>query len=142
LPAGRVEIALPAGFSAQAFGLDLRRAEGTCQLGRSALKAFVSADAPVVLVWVPTADVTWSVTAPAAVAKLGYAPATAIDRSNGIVAGIKERGMTILLVEQNANMALRLADRGYVLEAGVVRIEGTSRDLRDNPEVGRAYLGH
>jgi branched-chain amino acid transport system ATP-binding protein len=68
---------------------------------------------------------------------LGLAPKIVAE-----VERIKERGMTILLVEQNANMALRLADRGYVLEAGVVRIEGTSRDLRDNPEVGRAYLGH
>jgi branched-chain amino acid transport system ATP-binding protein len=72
---------------------------------------------------------------------LGLAPKIVAEVER-IVAGIKERGMTILLVEQNANMALRLADRGYVLEAGVVRIEGTSRDLRDNPEVGRAYLGH
>ena len=72
---------------------------------------------------------------------LGLAPKVVAEVER-IIAGIKSRGMTILLVEQNAGMALRLADRGYVLEAGTVRIEGPSRDLRDNPEVSRAYLGH
>ncbi len=52
-----------------------------------------------------------------------------------------ERGMTILLVEQNAKAALRLADRGYVLETGKVILEGDAGELIENAEVKRAYLG-
>lgn len=57
------------------------------------------------------------------------------------IAELKKQGLTILLVEQNARMALALADRGYVFETGQIVLEGTSRDLCDNPEVQRAYLG-
>jgi branched-chain amino acid transport system ATP-binding protein len=57
------------------------------------------------------------------------------------IADLKRRGLTILLVEQNARAALALADRGYVLETGQVVLDGTSRELCDNPEVQRAYLG-
>ncbi|MEI6213265.1 MAG: ABC transporter ATP-binding protein [Desulfuromonadales bacterium] len=52
-----------------------------------------------------------------------------------------ERGTTILLVEQNAKAALRLADRGYVLETGKVILEGPADELMENAEVKRAYLG-
>ncbi len=52
-----------------------------------------------------------------------------------------ERGVTILLVEQNAKAALKLADRGYVLETGKVILEGTADELLENAEVKRAYLG-
>jgi len=54
---------------------------------------------------------------------------------------INAQGTTILLVEQNANMALKLAGRGYVLETGNIVLEGTSAELVANPEVKRAYLG-
>ncbi|MGA2093033.1 MAG: ABC transporter ATP-binding protein [Sedimentisphaerales bacterium] len=57
------------------------------------------------------------------------------------IAELKREGLTILLVEQNARAALVLADRGYVFETGQIVLEGTSRDLSDNPEVQRAYLG-
>jgi branched-chain amino acid transport system ATP-binding protein len=57
------------------------------------------------------------------------------------IANLKREGLTILLVEQNARAALALADRGYVFETGQIVLEGTSRDLSDNPEVQRAYLG-
>ena len=50
-------------------------------------------------------------------------------------------GYTILLVEQNANQALTVADRGYVMETGRIVLEGDSRALRDNKEVQKAYLG-
>jgi branched-chain amino acid transport system ATP-binding protein len=50
-------------------------------------------------------------------------------------------GYTILLVEQNANQALTVADRGYVMETGRIVLEGDSRELRDNEEVQTAYLG-
>jgi len=53
----------------------------------------------------------------------------------------KEKGTTILLVEQNAKAALKLADRGYVLETGKIILEGSSDELMENAEVKRAYLG-
>jgi len=54
---------------------------------------------------------------------------------------LNEEGMTILLVEQNAHLALHLAHRGYVLDTGNIVAEGTSEDLLGNPEVKKAYLG-
>lgn len=54
---------------------------------------------------------------------------------------INEEGTTILLVEQNARMALQFAQRGYVLENGTLVLAGKSEELLDNPEVKRAYLG-
>ena len=54
---------------------------------------------------------------------------------------INREGTTILIVEQNARMALQFADRGYVLENGRVVLEGTSEDLLANPKVKQAYLG-
>lgn len=54
---------------------------------------------------------------------------------------LNEEGMTILLVEQNANLALHLAHRGYVLDTGTIVAEGTSDELLGNPEVKKAYLG-
>jgi branched-chain amino acid transport system ATP-binding protein len=62
----------------------------------------------------------------------------------GIFQAIREisrRGATILLVEQNANMALAVANRGYLLETGVVTLEGRAEDLRRAPEIRAAYLG-
>jgi branched-chain amino acid transport system ATP-binding protein len=53
----------------------------------------------------------------------------------------EERRTTILLVEQNASMALRIAHRGYVMENGRITLEGSAEDLLDNEEVKRAYLG-
>ena len=54
---------------------------------------------------------------------------------------LRGRGTTVLLVEQNAKAALKIADRGYVLETGRIILEGETRDLLDNREVQRAYLG-
>ena len=54
---------------------------------------------------------------------------------------INQEGTTILLVEQNARMALQFAQRGYVLETGDIVLEGRSKDLLENPDVKRAYLG-
>lgn len=54
---------------------------------------------------------------------------------------LKEQGNTILLVEQNAQAALKLADRGFVLESGKVALRGTGAELLSNPDVQRAYLG-
>ena len=54
---------------------------------------------------------------------------------------LKDTGVTLLVAEQQVPLALSLADRGYVLENGRVRLEGASEDLERNPEVRRAYLG-
>ncbi|MDA3902288.1 MAG: ABC transporter ATP-binding protein [Desulfuromusa sp.] len=54
---------------------------------------------------------------------------------------LNEDGMTILLVEQNANLALKLAHRGYVMDTGNIVAEGTGEELLNNPEVKKAYLG-
>ena len=54
---------------------------------------------------------------------------------------INESGVAVLLVEQNAREALNMSDRGYVLVAGENRLEDTGKDLLDNPEVARLYLG-
>jgi branched-chain amino acid transport system ATP-binding protein len=54
---------------------------------------------------------------------------------------LNEEGMTILLIEQNASLALHLAHRGYVLDTGEITAEGTSEELLDNPDVKKAYLG-
>jgi branched-chain amino acid transport system ATP-binding protein len=54
---------------------------------------------------------------------------------------IHRQGTTILLVEQNAHLALRLADRGYVLESGVVVLHNTAERLLGNDQVRKAYLG-
>jgi branched-chain amino acid transport system ATP-binding protein len=58
-----------------------------------------------------------------------------------IIQAIHRDGVTILLIEQNANMALRLADRGYVLETGAIVMEGAGKELLANDKVRRAYLG-
>ena len=63
------------------------------------------------------------------------------DSLFGILAEINAQGVTILLVEQNAVMALALAHRAYVLETGRVALEGASRDLAADHKVIRAYLG-
>ena len=51
------------------------------------------------------------------------------------------KGLTILLVEQNAVKALAIAHRGYILETGRIALEGKASDLRQNPKVREAYLG-
>jgi len=71
---------------------------------------------------------------------MGIAPRVVRDIFERIVA-LKREGITILLVEQNARAALRIADRGYVLETGQIVCEGTSEELLHNREVQRAYLG-
>jgi branched-chain amino acid transport system ATP-binding protein len=71
---------------------------------------------------------------------LGLAPLIVKDIFRVIVA-VKQRGMTILLVEQMANQALGVADRAYVLETGRITMEGTGRELLANPKIREAYLG-
>lgn len=59
-----------------------------------------------------------------------------------IIKEINKSGVTILLIEQNANMALKVADVGYVLETGLISMSGTGKELLDNEDVKNAYLGH
>ncbi len=59
-----------------------------------------------------------------------------------IIRKISSTGVTILLIEQNANMALKIADRAYVLETGLITMEGTGQELLENQKVRDAYLGH
>ncbi len=54
----------------------------------------------------------------------------------------KERGMTILLVEQNASLALKVSSHAYVMETGRIHLEGTSSEIKNRPEIRSAYLGH
>jgi branched-chain amino acid transport system ATP-binding protein len=71
---------------------------------------------------------------------MGLAPRM-VTQVYEILAELKAAGTTILLVEQNARAALKVADRGYVLETGRIILDGSAGDLRDDPEVQRAYLG-
>ena len=58
-----------------------------------------------------------------------------------IIQEINKQGVTVLLIEQNANMALKIADLGYVLETGRITLTGSGRDLLKNEDVKKAYLG-
>jgi branched-chain amino acid transport system ATP-binding protein len=71
---------------------------------------------------------------------LGLAPLVVIEIA-GIIKEINQRGVTVILVEQKANLALRLADRGYVLETGKIVLHGKASDLVNNEHVKKAYLG-
>jgi branched-chain amino acid transport system ATP-binding protein len=64
-----------------------------------------------------------------------------VDKIFEVVADIHSRGTTVLLVEQNASRALGLANRGYVMESGLVTMEGDAKALLDDPKVRAAYLG-
>lgn len=71
---------------------------------------------------------------------LGLAPLIVRDIFR-VIAGLRETGVSILLVEQNARAALQVADYGYVLETGEIVLEGPSADLASNPRVIESYLG-
>jgi branched-chain amino acid transport system ATP-binding protein len=71
---------------------------------------------------------------------MGLAPMITRDIFS-IILELKEEGRTILLIEQNARAALKIADRGYVLETGKVVLDGEGRQLLEHKEVKRAYLG-
>jgi branched-chain amino acid transport system ATP-binding protein len=71
---------------------------------------------------------------------LGLAPLIVRDVFR-IIEGLRGRGMSILLVEQMANLALKVANRAYVLETGRITLQGPSRELVDDPRIRAAYLG-
>ena len=70
---------------------------------------------------------------------LGLAP-TIVERTFDIVSNIRAAGATVLMVEQNASAALNMCDRAYLLESGSLGLEGSGRELIDNPHVRAAYL--
>jgi branched-chain amino acid transport system ATP-binding protein len=71
---------------------------------------------------------------------LGLAP-NIVERTFEIIQRIRAEGATVLMVEQNAYAALEMCDRAYLLESGTLTLEGTGRELIDNPHVRKAYLG-
>ena len=72
---------------------------------------------------------------------LGLAP-NIVQQIFALLRQINEQGTTILLVEQNAYQALHIADRGYIIETGNVKLTGPAKELRTNDEVRKAYLGN
>ena len=71
---------------------------------------------------------------------LGLAPIV-VDEIFELILKIRDSGTTVLLIEQNASLALQIADYAYVLELGNLALQGTGRELLSNPEVKKAYLG-
>lgn len=71
---------------------------------------------------------------------LGLAP-NLVERTFEIIMEIRQQGVTVVMVEQNAFAALELSDRSYVIEQGRITLTGTGRELLDNPRVRQAYLG-
>ena len=71
---------------------------------------------------------------------LGLAP-TVVETTFAIIADIRRQGTTVLMVEQNAYLALQMADRAYVMETGRIVLSGRARDLMNDENVRRAYLG-
>jgi branched-chain amino acid transport system ATP-binding protein len=71
---------------------------------------------------------------------MGLAPRM-VRQVYDILRELRTRGTTLLLIEQNARAALKLADRGYVMETGRIILDGAAQELREDPEVQRAYLG-
>jgi branched-chain amino acid transport system ATP-binding protein len=64
-----------------------------------------------------------------------------VDKIFEVIREVSAQGVTILLVEQNASRALQIADRGYVMESGVITLSGPAQDLLHDPQVRAAYLG-
>ena len=71
---------------------------------------------------------------------MGLAPVL-VEQNFDIIEQINQRGTTVFIVEQNANMALSIADRGYVLQTGEIVLEDSAQGLLANPQMRRAYLG-
>ena len=71
---------------------------------------------------------------------MGLAPRVVVDIFHTVVK-LRQEGLTILIVEQNARAALRIADRGYVIETGKIILQGTAAELLEDHDVKRAYLG-
>jgi branched-chain amino acid transport system ATP-binding protein len=64
-----------------------------------------------------------------------------VDKIFEVIREVSAQGVTVLLVEQNASRALQIADRGYVMESGLITLTGEARKMLDDPQVRAAYLG-
>ena len=64
-----------------------------------------------------------------------------VDKIFEVVKNVYDQGVTVLLVEQNASRALQIADRGYVMESGLITMTGDAKVMLDDPKVRAAYLG-
>ena len=64
-----------------------------------------------------------------------------VDKIFEVIRAVSAQGVTVLLVEQNASRALQIADRGYVMESGLITLTGEARKMLDDPQVRAAYLG-
>jgi len=71
---------------------------------------------------------------------MGLAPVL-VNQNFDLIRQINEQGTTVFVVEQNANMALSIADRGYVLQTGQIVLSDTAENLLNNPQMREAYLG-
>jgi len=71
---------------------------------------------------------------------MGLAPIL-VERSFEVIEQVHDAGVALLVVEQNANVSLSIADRGYVLSTGRVVLEGKAKDLLEHEELRKAYLG-
>ncbi len=71
---------------------------------------------------------------------MGWSPIM-VDKIFEVVRDVYAQGVTILLVEQNASRALAIADRGYVMESGIVTMNGPAKEMLSDPRVRAAYLG-
>lgn len=71
---------------------------------------------------------------------IGLAP-NLVAQVLGAITKIRDAGVTVLIVEQNASQALAISDRAYVMESGAIVLEGSGQELADSPEVRKAYLG-
>jgi branched-chain amino acid transport system ATP-binding protein len=71
---------------------------------------------------------------------MGLAPIL-VERSFEIIGQVNDSGVAMLVVEQNANVSLSIADRGYVLSTGRIVLEGDADDLLENEDLRKAYLG-
>jgi branched-chain amino acid transport system ATP-binding protein len=71
---------------------------------------------------------------------MGLAPIM-VDKIFEVVRDVSAQGVTVLLVEQNASRALSIADRGYVMESGLVTMSGDAKTMLKDPKVRAAYLG-
>jgi branched-chain amino acid transport system ATP-binding protein len=71
---------------------------------------------------------------------MGLAPIL-VERNFEIIKQVHEAGVAVLVVEQNANVSLSIADRGYVLQTGRIVLQGNAADLLQNEDLKKAYLG-
>ena len=71
---------------------------------------------------------------------MGLAPLV-VQKIFETIRAVAREGVTLLLIEQNARLALQTCDRGYVMESGLITLSGEAKSLLDNPDVRRAYLG-